>query len=204
MTCLWWRVRKTPTSHKICCIGLAVDVDDLGYYSFVMRINVLYRWFAAAYHIILQSQLVILWMHSLIMVAIYSLSSIPHVLETRILEYDTKTWEHFWTYVGARTFASAIYQGAPNKYDEHWTKDRCPWLLRETSPWNYRRRSCYNGEAQVATGVVLGFTLILAVMRMYIIISRCQWPLIDDGLFVVATRPLVAGTALQLLTLPYT
>lgn len=34
---------SVPTSHKICCIGLAVDVDDLGYYSFVMRINVLYR-----------------------------------------------------------------------------------------------------------------------------------------------------------------
>lgn len=53
------------------------------------------------------------------------------------------------------------------------------------------------------TGVVLGITLLIAVGRVYIKIVKFHRLFVDDGFFILATVLLMAGTALQLLALPY-
>lgn len=53
------------------------------------------------------------------------------------------------------------------------------------------------------TGVALGITLLIAVGRIYTKISKFHRLFVDDGFFILATILLVAGTALQLVALPY-
>ncbi|MCJ1230794.1 hypothetical protein MMC12_007468 [Toensbergia leucococca] len=56
---------------------------------------------------------------------------------------------------------------------------------------------------EIASGVVLGLTLILAFARMCIKISKFHRLFVDDVFFILAMIFLVAGTTMMFLTLPY-
>ena len=65
-------------------------------------------------------------------------------------------------------------------------------------------RSCVTKHHdQIATGVVLGFTLVLALGRVFIKFHKFRRLFIDDGLFIAAAILLVSGTITVSLTLPY-
>lgn len=58
-------------------------------------------------------------------------------------------------------------------------------------------------ETQISSGIILGFTVILAIGRVYIKINKFHRVFADDVLFMLATFLLIAGTVMTFLTLPY-